>query len=195
MPAAFSRLDDEEAALTNTRSSNLPTSLGQHEDQQQLHAVPPGDTSSAVSNGGDPSPLSLSLDGSSPGSDGSDDSDDGSWSTWSPLRRVASPVVVRTHSSQTNGICLCVDPRLWSYAMVVAGIAVMALAVLDVYFVYRQYADGERFIWSTLMWTSVGFSLGLFVCCGLCVATHGGTGMISLVLRDKGLVDDERTRR
>lgn len=182
MPAAFSRLDAE----TN----------GQHEEQQQRQETP-RDTSSAVSNDGEGSPLSLSLDYSSPGSDDSDDSEEGSWSRpWSPLRtRAASPVVVRTHSSQTNGICPCVDPRLWSYAMVVAGIVVMALAVLDVYFIYRQYADGERFIWSTLMWTSVGFSLGLFVCCGLCVATHGGTGMISLVVLDKGLVGDERTRR
>mgnify|MGYP003343686222 CR=1 FL=1 len=71
--------------------------------------------------------------------------------------------------------------------MLVLGVGVVALAAVDAYFVYRQYADGDHLIGSTLMWASVGVVLGLCVCCGLCVATHGGTGMISLILRDNGI--------
>lgn len=175
----FSRLDAEE-----------------DEEGRQLVGTHVRHTSSAVSGSGDEtSPLTLSLDGSLPGSD---DSHDDSLSTWSPAvepRRVNSPVVVRTNEAQNGGICRCVGPRCWSYTMVLSVFAVVALTILDVIFIYRQYTDGERFIWSKTMWASVGFSLALCVCCGLCLATHGGTGVISLIVGDKALVDDERIHR
>lgn len=172
------------------------------EERQQLNFSPLGETSSMVCgssettplrhssgavSGGEGSPLSLSLDGSSRCSDDSNDDDD-SGSTWTPQRvRVSSPQVVRTHSSQSGGVCRCVPAHWWTYMMLAFVVGVVALGFVDAYFIYRQYADGERFIWSTLMWASVGFCLGLCVCCGLCVATHGGTGVISLILRDNGI--------
>ena len=108
---------------------------------------------------------------------------------------VALPVVVRTNEAQSGGICRCVGPRCWSYTMLLSGIAAVALTILDVILIYRQYADGEPFIWSNTMWASIGFILALCVCCGLCLATHGGTGVISLIVGDKALMDDERIRR
>jgi hypothetical protein len=189
--SAFSRLDAADPQDGEERQQLNVSSLGETSSavRGSGETAPLTYSSSAVSDGDEGSPLSLSLDGSCPGSD---DSNDESGSTWTPrLVRVSSPQVVRTHSSQRGSVCRCVHPRWWSYMMLVLGVGVVALAVVDAYFIYRQYADGERFVGSTLMWASVGFSLGLSVCCGLCVATHGGTGMISLILRDNGIIQPQ----
>jgi hypothetical protein len=69
--------------------------------------------------------------------------------------------------------------------MVLVGVMLLALLGVDVILIYLQASDDISFMGSNPMWISVGFSLGLCVCCGLCVATHGWVGMISLVLRDE----------
>jgi hypothetical protein len=199
MPSAFVRLDSGELGQGNDgdeedggqgeqqradpASGDVAASAGRVAQQQRLHATPPRErTSSAASEGNETTPLSLSLDDSYAGST---DSRSESLSAWSPAGRVASPVVVRTGGAQRGGVCPCVDPRWWSRAMLLSGIAVTALVILDAFLIYRQQAEDERFVGSVPMWASVGFGLGLCVCCGLCVATHGGIGMVSLILRGK----------
>lgn len=165
--------------------------LDEHtEEQRRLSSNSTPRRTSVVSDDGDEtSPLSLRLDESAESSDSASHSP--ILSTTVPW--VASPMVVRPNGSQNSGLCRCVDPRWWSRAMLLSAIAVVALAILDIHFIYRQHTDGGPFR-STLVWASFGFSLALCVCCGLCVVTHGGTGMISLILRDKRMMHERMDR-
>jgi hypothetical protein len=170
MPSAFTRLDSTRDEADPDPASPPPRGLR---------------TSSAEE---ETTPLSLSaLEGSF---DESLDDSSTLEDPWSPDGRVASPLVVR--SGDSSGGLICVDPRWWSRAMVLVGVMLLALLGVDVILIYLQASEDIRFMGSDLMWTSVGFGLGLCVCCGLCVATHGGAGLISLILRDERMDTSRR---
>lgn len=170
MPSAFTRLDSarSEAGEENPASS-----------------TPPRERTNSAASHVETTPLSLSaLEGSF--ADESLDDSSNLEEPWSPDGRVASPLVVRTGDNRSGLMCgPDAAARWWSWAMAIVGVMLLALLALDVVFIYLQASDDIRFMGSKLMWTSVVFGLGLCVCCGLCVATHGGTGMVSLILRDE----------